>query len=127
MALLVNPADIKKNVDDAATMQKKVDKLLDRKERILSEFSRKQKQLLEDEKEMLGVVQVANDRCRYHAILKKEVEMRLAGKRKAELEKDDDRRVKDFINVVEKEDMPKLGKLLTAYDKDLDEIEAALK
>jgi len=127
MGLKVNPNDINDNVKEAAKLKKKLNDAIVLKKQILQSFDAKMKRLQEAEKDMAEIVQTAEDRCRYHAILKREVEDRIAGKRMASLEKDDDRRVQEFIDVVKEKDTPAFEKLLRDFEGFLKDIKDALK
>jgi hypothetical protein len=127
MPLKVDPKDIQENTKEADKMEKAMDEALRTKAAVMASITPKLKQLEKVERQLQDIVKTAKDRVKYHQALKKEVEEGLAGKLKPGWEHDADRRVKDFIGVVEKEDTPKFERLLKEYEEDVDAIKDGLK
>ena len=127
MALVVEPNDIKNNEKEAEKLQKELEDALKLKETVTESFTRLLKQLEKSEKDMKDIVNNAKDRCQYHHKLKKDVELRLAGKRRPDVEAEDDRRVTDFLDVVKKVEGPRFTRVLKEFEDALNAVKNALK
>jgi hypothetical protein len=123
----VSPSDIRANEAEAKKMEDALGKAKRDREAVLGEFNKMLKNLDGHLREMTERFEIALDRVRYHKVLQKEVELRKQGKRMASLEKDDDRRVKDFIGVVKREDVPKFLQAFKDFDNALKAVRNALK
>jgi hypothetical protein len=120
----VDPKDISNNIKAAKEMQRQFEAAQKERAEILRMFDATMKDLRKSEETLAGLVKNGFDRCRYHEDLKKQIE---SGKIDPKRENDVNRRVKDFIDVVEKQDVPRFERELKEFEKLLDELRKVLK
>jgi hypothetical protein len=120
----VDPKDIAANLKVAREMEQQLETARKAKADVLRLFDATMKDLKKSEDELASLVKTAFDRCKYQDALKKQIE---SGKIDPKNEKDVNRRVKEFIDVVEKQDQPRFEKELKEFDKLLDDLRKILK
>lgn len=120
----VDQKDINDNLKVASGMEKDLDKALKKKEDVLRLFDATMKELTANEKTLRDRLKNAMDRCKYHKQLKDQID---GGKIDPKRAKDTNDSVKSFIDVVEKQELPKFQKELDEFEKSIDEIKKVLK
>jgi short subunit dehydrogenase-like uncharacterized protein len=126
MALVVKPQDIVANQKKVEQMQKDFADMLKMRDNVMKSFDTKLKSLDGSVKTMKESIDTGKQRVMYHQRLKKEVELRMAGRRVAN-EHQDDVLVKEFIMVVARQDEPVFFEAAEGFAKALKEIQESLK
>ncbi|HVB66466.1 MAG TPA: hypothetical protein VNE67_01250 [Acetobacteraceae bacterium] len=120
----IDQKDINENLKTAGTMKKSLDAAVKEKDDLLRLFRTELKKLEGSEESLASMVKNSFSVCDYQETLKKQIE---GNKIDPKLERDVNRRIKDFEDKVARDFEPAFEKELKKFETFLDEFKQLLK